>query len=286
MPSRLPRSAPARGDASVDLSHIDAELQALKHLTADLHVHDPPSGWSDAAADAEGGLAILTAVPTLALARANAAWARKIDHDGAAGKYLIGRIPAATSASQARARLVAGNARDTYELGFNGLVYLGDTADGSWKLYGYTRVPLGGATASVTLQLTEDALHVGTTTFAGKLDGSPEQSIAVASNAIAGLSIPDGARRLLVTIERTLSAAEKHERDIRIPARRLRAMAVHATNRVVFYGDSKNPSSAGTQEGSEVAVAVTRTAADSWSLARSDPDSAIFSIVDAWWEFY
>lgn len=143
-----------------------AGVARLQDRTADLQAGAPSTGWQNAAANSQGGVAVRTGGAfTLATAKA-ATYA--VSNSAPGEKFLAARIPVATGAAQARI-LITGTHGNTALLHYTSMTRLG--ADDDWQYYGESR-QLGAADSGLQLQLTGSAAHVGTSRFAGIVTGT------------------------------------------------------------------------------------------------------------------
>jgi len=148
---------------------VKRAIQSLEGVTADLHAGAAPSGWSDATAASQGGVGAVDGVPNLAKARAVQSWPVSLS-SGIVEKYLVARIPSNKNPAEYRVEITGSDAQ-LYEQPLTGMTFLGLTSDGSWRLYGYQTNSLGDDDASIQLQVTGSAAHVGTSVFGGELSG-------------------------------------------------------------------------------------------------------------------
>ncbi|MCY4057618.1 MAG: hypothetical protein OXG44_06425 [Gammaproteobacteria bacterium] len=189
------RAAAAAADAKAVAAQAEADandtrLDNLDNRLTDLHAGPTPTGWADAGSDNQGGIAVLNALPTLATARGISTFARTLS-SGLGSKWPVVRIPAATDARQARVRLTSVAPVTTYDQPLTGWTRLGLTADDAWQLYADTGNPLGSGVASVKLQLTGSAAHVGQSVFSGLL-GAGIVKLAALATAVAERLLPTG----------------------------------------------------------------------------------------------
>ena len=138
-------------------------LEVLQDKTSDLAAGTAPSGWVNATSTAQGGLAVRSAA-RFGLTQARTA-TYSLNPSSPGGKYLALQLPRTTNVAQARIVLTGLN-NNTYTIQANSMHFLGEA--GSWKWYG-ENLDLGDNVTRVTLQLTGNAAHVGTSTFSGNL---------------------------------------------------------------------------------------------------------------------
>lgn len=289
-----PAASPAASPRQDGGESLDARLDALERLTADLRAGLPATGWRDALAS-QGGVALSAAAATLAAARA-AAYAPALPN--AAGKHLAIRLLAADDPRQARVRIGNRAGTLTYELGVNNAHPLGASGGGKWRFYGYS-LPLGDDVGAIRLQLTASAAHLGGSEFGGELTGAvadglvgldalapdaaarlapPETDIAILNHAAADIAIPAGAVSLWAAARHDDTAGA--EFLIAIPVRRIKAQAAGAGGKVVYFSDTFNPSSTSADSGNSVGIAVTRRAGGRIDIARSNTSD--MTLAAAW----
>ncbi len=154
----------------------EAIIDALVHVTADLHGGQAATGWADAV-QSDGGIAMRAGAWSLATARglADAAW--ELTRPPGSPDYLAVRVPAGTEPGQVRVRMQAGAYDGAKTL--SQMTRLGSDAGdpATWDFYA-APWPLQN-TLRFTLQATGSASHRGTTTFAGKLTGEIEDGLVV-----------------------------------------------------------------------------------------------------------
>ena len=163
-------TAASRSDHVHPVTSDEVLANAVTHLqqvTSDLEAGTTPTGWADASADAQGGVALASTAFTQTSARAVTQWARSVSPGDSS--FWVVRVPA--TADPAQARLVLRSA--TFGTDFPYLVSqmsrLGASADGNWVYYHDGR-DIDGDLDTLRLQVTGSAAHVGTSTYAGNLD--------------------------------------------------------------------------------------------------------------------
>lgn len=149
-------------------------VASLTALTADLRPGLPSSGWADATAHAQGGIAVGAGQWDLAAARAlsDADFALSVARsDFPADPHELVRIPATATAAQERVHFLSGDGLSYYGA-VSGLHRLGvdDDDNPAWAYY-TSALTIGGAAASLTLQVTGDAAHFGASRFLGTVAG-------------------------------------------------------------------------------------------------------------------
>lgn len=147
-----------------------AALQLSRQLsvkTDDLQAGASSTGWARSVTTANG-IAIQNNVAfTLAQAR-NAVYST--NPASPANKFIVVRLPLATSSSQARIQIESGDTPPlVYEEQVSSLHVLG--TDSTYRYY-YSRVALGDHVAKAILQVTGSAAHVGTSIFRGIFQGT------------------------------------------------------------------------------------------------------------------
>ena len=193
-----PQLATALQSIGANTADIQVNEQAVEHLgivTSDLHAGTAPTGWSNASSASAGAVALLTAPPTLARARAVAAadWS-VAQTSGVAGKEFVVRLPVATDAGEARLRIVGdedGHAL-TFDQPVTGLSVLGDSTDGTFAFYG-SPSSTGPDDTQLIVQLSGSAAHVGTSRFAGDPTKVQRWAIVGDPTAIPVRQVPDPA---------------------------------------------------------------------------------------------
>ena len=162
---------------SAEADRNSADIAAIKNQITDIHAGTPSTGWSDATADSQGGVALITNVATLENAR-NATGFEVSKSSGLPGKHAVFRLPVATDRRQARIVITSTAPVVTFTLAFSQLHLLGQSTDNKWNLYADPETAaLGTADASIKLQLTGSAAHLGTSTYGGKLTGSIDDDL-------------------------------------------------------------------------------------------------------------
>ncbi|MYG37397.1 MAG: hypothetical protein F4205_18155 [Gemmatimonadetes bacterium] len=198
-------AAPEAGDGSGNDATARAAaasntrlIRRLQDLTTDLHAGPLSTGWSDASADAQGGIAAVDSA-TLDGARAVTDWTNQsLNHE--AGKHTVARIPAGADPRLFRMKIEGTGSQVAFET-FNTLQYLGASADEQWALYFVGTY--GDAVTTVTLQVTGSLAHLGETRFDGILgDGADgiRASLADVQNRSRDLHL-DGAHRLVTNAD-------------------------------------------------------------------------------------
>ena len=149
--------------ASADVPALEQRLESLEGKTSDLQAGSDAVGWVNASTDSQGGLASAGTAFSLSSARSVSSWVRELT--SGIREHLVVRIPATGRAGQYRVRFVSGQAT-VFEAPLSGFVRLG--ANQNWQFYSEAHV-LGTDIASLTLQVTGSAAHIGTSQFAGSL---------------------------------------------------------------------------------------------------------------------
>ena len=178
--ARYPDTPGTSTDGAAAL-HIAQELQVK---TDDLTAGAPSSGWSTSANPAAGSIALRTGDPfTLTQARA-AGYA--VSPTAPGGKFLVVRLPLASNAGQARYQLESGDTPPLIYTNFISSLHVLGT-DSTYRYY-FSRISLGDHVAKITLQLTGNAAHIGTSRYGGIVTGTLANGI-VTTNAIADAAI-------------------------------------------------------------------------------------------------
>lgn len=146
-----------------DETHLQDQIDGLKHTTSDIERGTTPTTWSDATSDTEGGVAIGGSKFSLSGAQ-GASYTTDADFS-VANRFFAARIPAGADPQQYRLALIGTDNRSYYEL-VNHLERLG--ADDDWQYYTHT-TPLGAGVISTALQIAPSVAHVGNSTYLGNL---------------------------------------------------------------------------------------------------------------------
>ncbi|MYE01855.1 MAG: hypothetical protein F4Y03_11370 [Alphaproteobacteria bacterium] len=170
---------------------IRGQLGGLAAVTADLHAGPTPTGWVDATATAQGGIAVGQVAWTLANMRALSASDWKLNATRALDmRYHAVRLPAGTDPRQARVAFSGYSGSGYHEL-VNRLTLLGQSADAQWDLYADNGDRVGSGVLALTLQVTASAAHVGQSVFSGKL-GAGVVTLDALAAAVAARLLPVG----------------------------------------------------------------------------------------------
>ena len=139
-------------------------LAALEAAVYDLIGATPATGWADANSDTQGGIILSATELTLDAMKAATSYSRSptiVDDT-----YYGVRIPHGSNAAQARAVFTAGDSL-VYRQQTNTISFLG--SDDDWDYYAHNGTQIGDNVASIVLQVTGSAAHVGTSTYLGNL---------------------------------------------------------------------------------------------------------------------
>ena len=150
-------------DPSGDGSEALHAIEVLQDKTSDLVVGPPSGGWQNSTGLAQGGMAVRSE-NAFSLTTAQSA-TYSIDPANPGGKFLAVRLPVNTDVGQARVVLTSSD-NLTYTLQLSSFHKLG--SDSNWDWYG-ENIKLGTNLATLRLQLTGSATHLGTSTFKGNL---------------------------------------------------------------------------------------------------------------------
>ena len=271
--------ADARDDAYIrhkpDILALQRQIDSLRLLLTDFHAGQPATGWANASNDAQGGIALGAAPWTLTAIKAHKTWIRTTDK--AAGKYGGLRIPASAKRAQAQV-VIAGASGAAYNQPLTLLVLLG--SDNDWAYYREVApdgaaVPYGATVTRVTLQVTGDLAHIGTSEYVGRLAQVYDESdITVVGKATANnVAIPARAHHLTIVWTRSNLAGSRWVQTI--PVSLLRNQAKGNNKKLTYIRDSFNPISQNLVDNKVVSVAVTRNNDETISLARTDIAYAI-----------
>ncbi|MDE2661245.1 MAG: hypothetical protein OXI45_13655 [Acidobacteriota bacterium] len=164
-----------------------ASIGKLQAATSDLRAGSPATGWSDLTDAAQGGL-VTVSDATEAQARAASGWAAKLS-SFLNSRITMARIPATADPRQYRVLITGKQGQVATDL-LSHDPRRGANAGGQWHYY-YTG-HLGDNVASIQLQATGSAAHVGTSQFGGVLTGSVKAGLidldALAASVLARIA--------------------------------------------------------------------------------------------------
>lgn len=145
----------------------DTQLRDLQRKTDDISIFGPAAtGWADATAATEGGFYSSGSGSTLNQAIALNDNQFVLTKTSGIGDHILARIPTTADPSQYRILFVSGRGNRQYAPALNTYRLIG--SGGGWNYYAYQSL-VGDDVASITLQLTPNADHIGTTRFSGTL---------------------------------------------------------------------------------------------------------------------
>ena len=139
----------------------------LEQKTQDLSVFAPAStGWSAATQASQGGFYTSASTQTLTQAKALNDNQFVVSKTSGIGKHILARIPLNTDPAQYRIEFTSGHGVHEYKPTLN--TYRNIGSDNEWTYYVYGN-RLGDDVATLTLQVTASADHIGHTEFRGTL---------------------------------------------------------------------------------------------------------------------
>ena len=154
-------------DDTPNVERAEIRILELQDVTGDLSAGTPPTGWVDAASDAEAAIAVSPNEFSLFVLRfyPDSVWHQSVT-SGVVEAYVAVRLPASLNPAQARMVVSSEGANDYWEA-INHFQHLGNSDDGNWCYY-LNISQLGSTVTEVQIQITTSTAHIGTTKFVGK----------------------------------------------------------------------------------------------------------------------
>jgi len=175
-------------------------IDALERLTVDLHGGAPTAGIADATASSEGGLAAWSSSAFPDVDDVDGlTYALSVDPDE---KDLVLRLPKATQLGEAYGRLRLSDGQDA-QVSLRGFLAIG--GDDDWN-YWLSSGPYGDNIDRVTLQLTEDADHTGSSRYVGEIYRPVSEADRVAN-------VQEGTGKVVYTAPSTIVTAALGRRN-------------------------------------------------------------------------
>ena len=170
---------------------ITQAIDDLERKTQDLSVFAPAStGWSNATQSSQGGFFTSGSTQTFSQAKALNDNQFVVVKTSGVGKHILARIPVGTDPAQYRIEFRSGHGVHQYRPTLNTYRNIGSDNNWIYLVYGNR---LGDDVATLTLQVTASADHIGHTEFRGTLGDGIVTTDAIKDDAVNEDKLADDA---------------------------------------------------------------------------------------------